>query len=95
MSISFSQIFIVFIFIGGPLLLQIMAKKWTWLATVIAGYILYALWGMVLHSTSDVTEYGTGYGMLIPPYLIFITLLGMFLQKMSDKSKKEKEHLKE
>lgn len=85
---SLSDIFIFFIV--GPLLLPIIGKQWTWLITIIAGYLIYAFWGLFLHWTSDVTEYGTGYGMLIPPYLIFITILGIIFQKASSKAQKEK-----
>ncbi|SOC11480.1 hypothetical protein SAMN05880501_106168 [Ureibacillus xyleni] len=85
MSVSFSQIIILLIFVGGPLFYPLFTKKWAWSLTVILGYLLYGLWGWILHSTSDITEYGTGYGMLIVPYLIIITIIGAFLQRKSSK----------
>jgi hypothetical protein len=88
MSVSFSQIAILFIFIGGPILLPLLTKKWTWLITMIIGYVVYILWGFFLHSTSDVTEYGTGYGMFIVPYIIGISILGSFLQRNKSKNQK-------
>ncbi|WP_141676261.1 hypothetical protein [Pseudobacillus wudalianchiensis] len=87
---SFSQIIILLIFIGGPLLFPLLTKKWKWLITVIIGYSVYILWGVYLHFTSDITEYGTGYGMLIVPYLIGISIAGAILQRNTDKNQKEK-----
>lgn len=91
MSTSISQILILLIFVGGPLLFPLLKKKWAWFLTVILGYLLYGLWGFYLHSTSDITEYGTGYGMFIVPYIIVISLIGKFLQRMSGKEKSEKQ----
>jgi hypothetical protein len=88
MSVSFSQIVILLIFIGGPILLPFLTKKWTWLITMIIGYVVYILWGIFLHSTSDITEYGTGYGMFIVPYIIGISILGSFLQRNISKNQK-------
>lgn len=88
MSISFSQVIILLIFIGGPLLIPLLTKKMTWVITMIIGYIVYILWGVLLHSTSDITEYGTGYGMFIVPYIIVISILGAFLQRNKSKNQK-------
>ena len=90
MSTSFSQIVILLIIIGGPLLFPLLTKKWTWFITVIMGYLVYVLWGIYLHSTSDITEYGTGYGIFIVPYLIGISILGAILQRNISKIQKEK-----
>lgn len=89
MSTSFSQIIILFIFLGGPLLLPLLTKKWTWLTTMVIGYVVYILWGIYLHFTSDITEYGTGYGMFIVPYIIVISILGSFLQRNKSKQRKD------
>jgi hypothetical protein len=89
MSISFSEIVILLIFIGGPLLLPLLTKKWTWLTTMVIGYAVYVLWGIYLHFTSDITEYGTGYGMFIVPYLIGISILGSYLQRNKSKHGKD------
>jgi hypothetical protein len=89
MSTSFSQIAILLIFLGGPLLLPLLTKKWTWLITVVIGYVIYILWGIFLHFTSDITEYGTGYGIFIVPYLILISILGSYLQRNKSKHRKD------
>jgi hypothetical protein len=88
MSVSFSEIVILLIFIGGPILLPLLTKKWTWLITMIIGYVVYILWGVYLNATSDITEYGTGYGMFIVPYIIGISILGSFLQRNKNKNQK-------
>ncbi|WP_442600082.1 hypothetical protein [Neobacillus sp. D3-1R] len=77
MSISFTQIVILLC----PLLFPLLTKKWTWFFTMTIGYVVYILWGVFLHATSDITEYGTGYGMFIVPYLIGISILGATLQR--------------
>lgn len=89
MSTSFSQIIILLIFLGGPLLLPLLTKKWTWLITMVIGYVVYILWGIYLHFTSDITEYGTGYGMFIVPYIIVISILGSYLQRNKSKHRKD------
>ncbi|WP_162287821.1 hypothetical protein [Indiicoccus explosivorum] len=71
--------------IGAPLLVPLFLKKRVWAMTAAAGYALYILWGVLLHYSADITEYGTGYGMLIPFYLLFITVLGVLFQKWSDR----------
>ncbi|WP_193539269.1 hypothetical protein [Cytobacillus luteolus] len=88
MSVSFSQMVILFILIGGPLLLPLLTKKWTWFITMIIGYAAYILCGIYLHSTSDITEYGTGYGIFIVPYVIGISILGAFLHNTSTQNQK-------
>jgi EamA domain-containing membrane protein RarD len=88
MSVSFSEIVILLIFIGGPILLPLLTKKRTWLITMIIGYVVYILWGVYLNATSDITEYGTGYGMFIVPYIIGISILGSFLQRNKNKNQK-------
>ncbi|MCP1143477.1 hypothetical protein [Lysinibacillus endophyticus] len=85
MSVSISQIIILLVFVGGPLFYPLLRRKWAWSLTVILGYLLYGLWGWFLHSTSDITEYGTGYGMFIVPYLIIITMIGAFIQRKTTK----------
>ncbi|MEL3960012.1 hypothetical protein [Lysinibacillus endophyticus] len=85
MSVSISQIIILLVFVGGPLFYPLLTRKWAWSLTVILGYLLYGLWGWFLHSTSDITEYGTGYGMFIVPYLIIITMIGAFIQRKTTK----------
>ncbi|MBM7607454.1 putative membrane protein YczE [Lysinibacillus composti] len=89
MSISFSEIILLFIFIGCPLLFPLLARKWVWFITMIIGYILYILWGVFLHFTSDITEYGTGYGIFIIPYLIGVTILGVIIQRTKGKVSNE------
>jgi hypothetical protein len=89
MSTSFSQIIILLIFLGGPILLPLLTKKWTWLTTMIIGYVVYILWGIYLHFTSDIADYGTGYGMFIVPYLILISILGAYLQRNKTNRKDE------
>jgi hypothetical protein len=89
MSTSISQIAILLIFLGGPLLLPLLTKKWTWLITIVIGYVIYILWGIFLHFTSDITEYGTGYGIFIVPYLILISILGSYLQRNKSKHRKD------
>jgi hypothetical protein len=89
MSTSFSQIVILLIFLGGPLLLPLLTKKWTWLITMLIGYGVYILWGVFLHSTADITEFGTGYGMFIVPYIIGISILGAFLQRNKSKNRND------
>jgi hypothetical protein len=89
MSTSFSQIIILLIFVGGPLLLPLLTKKWTWFITMVIGYAVYILWGIYLYFTSDITEYGTGYGMFIVPYLIGISILGSYLQRNKSKTRKD------
>jgi hypothetical protein len=90
LSTSFSQIIILLIFIGGPILLPLLTKKWTWLTTMVIGYAVYVLWGIYLHFTADITEYGTGYGIFIVPYLIGISILGTILQRNKSKHQKDK-----
>jgi len=77
------------IFLSPPILIPFFKKKWGWFVTVVIGYALYILWGIYLHFTADPTEYGTGYGMLILPFLIFISVVGVFVQKDLDKNKKK------
>jgi hypothetical protein len=82
MNIDLSQLFYLLLFIGSPLLLPLLMKKWKWFFTVLIGMILYILWGVMLHfSSADITEYGTAYGMFILPYLIFITIIGTIIEK--------------
>ncbi|TSI11788.1 hypothetical protein [Lysinibacillus sp. BW-2-10] len=88
MSVSFSEIIMLLIFVGGPILYPLLKKKWAWCLTVLLGYVLYGLWGFYLHATSDITEYGTGYGMFIIPYIIVIMIIGKFLQRASEKTEK-------
>lgn len=90
MSISFSQIFIFLIILTVPLLLPLSQKKWIWFSTILAGYLLYILWGIYLHATSDITEYGTGYGIFILPYIIFIFIVGAVLEKWLRKNRRVK-----
>lgn len=90
MSISFTEIVYLFIFIGGPLLVPLLTKKWIWFITMVVGYILYILWGVFLYFTSDITEYGTGYGMFIVPYIIGVTILGVIIQRAKSKVQNEK-----
>jgi hypothetical protein len=86
MSISASQFFYLFLFIGSPLLLPLLMKKWKWFFTVLVGISLYILWGITLHySSADITEYGTAYGIFIIPYLILITIIGTTIEKSSNK----------
>jgi len=90
MSISFSEMVFLIIFIGGPLLVPILTKKWIWFITMVVGYSLYIMWGVFLHFTSDITEYGTGYGMFIIPYLIGVTILGVIIQRTKSKVSNER-----
>jgi hypothetical protein len=87
MNFSLSQIFYLFLFVGGPLLLPLISKKWKWFYTVLVGELLYILWGVMLHfSSADITEYGTAYGIFIVPYLIVITIIGSAIEKSSRKN---------
>jgi len=90
MSISFSEIVLLIIFIGGPLLIPLLTKKWIWFITMVIGYSLYIMWGVFLHFTSDITEYGTGYGMFIIPYIIGVTFLGVIIQRIKSKVSNER-----
>ncbi|MGE7664670.1 hypothetical protein ACQKMN_03040 [Ureibacillus composti] len=90
MSISFSEIVLLIIFIGGPLLIPLLTKKWIWFITMVIGYSLYIMWGVFLHFTSDITEYGTGYGMFIIPYIIGVTFLGVIIQRTKSKVSNER-----
>ncbi|MDM5334169.1 hypothetical protein QUF56_13110 [Ureibacillus composti] len=90
MSISFSEMVFLIIFIGGPLLVPILTKKWIWFITMVVGYSLYIMWGVFLHFTSDITEYGTGYGMFIIPYLIGVTIIGVIIQRIKSKASNER-----
>ncbi|KAA0545316.1 hypothetical protein FZW96_18250 [Bacillus sp. BGMRC 2118] len=76
-----SQIFIYIIILGFPLFVPLYQKKWRWFATVVIGYLTYILWGVYLYLTGDVTEYGTGYGMFILPFIVMISALGIIIQK--------------
>lgn len=69
-------------------------KKWTLFFTSVIGYILYILWGVSLHFTSDITEYGIGYGMLIIPYVVLVTIVGSILQKRKDRKKEQDNQVK-
>lgn len=60
----------------SPILLPLLFKKWIWARTVAIGYALYVLWGIYLHFTADITEYGTGYGLFILPYMLILTVVG-------------------
>ncbi|MFJ8235749.1 hypothetical protein ACIQ34_08380 [Ureibacillus sp. NPDC094379] len=86
MSINFSEIFLLFLFIGGPLLFPLLAKKWGWFITMVVGYMFYILWGVYLHFTADIIEYGTGYGVFIVPYIIGLAILGVSIQRSRAKS---------
>lgn len=86
MSISIVQAIILLLLIAGPLLFPLLTKKWTWLTTMTIGYVTYILWGVYLHTTSDITEYGTGYGIFIVPYIFGITILGAILERNKSKS---------
>ena len=89
---QFMDMLPVILLLGAPLLVPLSLKKWAWAATVAIGYALYILWGVLLHFTADITEYGTAYGILILPYLIFITIIGAFVQKWAGKRRKAPEH---
>lgn len=69
------------ILLFAPILLPLLFRKWIWARTVAAGYALYVLWGVYLHFTADVTEYGTGYGLLIVPYLLVLTIVGAVAER--------------
>jgi hypothetical protein len=87
MNISLPEIFYLLLFVGGPLLLPLISKKWKWFYTVLIGELLYILWGVMLHfSSADITEYGTAYGIFIVPYLILITIIGTTIEKSSGKN---------
>ena len=76
-----SMIPIMFI-ISLPIVIPLILKKWKWFFTVLIGCILYILWGVYLHYTSDPTEFGTGYGIFILPYLLLVSIVGAFVQKI-------------
>jgi Na+/melibiose symporter-like transporter len=73
----------------SPVLLPALAKKWTafWIALI--GYAVYALWGAALYFTSDIEDYGTGYGLMIIPYIIVLTIVASQVQKRADKAQKK------
>lgn len=77
---KFLELVILLLFLIGPLAFPLFSKKWTWFITMAIGYAVYMLWGVYLHFTSDVKEYGTGYGLLIVPYLIVLSIIGITLQ---------------
>lgn len=73
-----------------PIVLPFFARKWTMFFTSLIGYILYILWGLSLHFTGDITEYGTGYGLLIIPYVVLVTIVGSILQKRKNITKENR-----
>ncbi|MFE8699834.1 hypothetical protein ACFYKX_04275 [Cytobacillus sp. FJAT-54145] len=81
MNTSPSQILILLLFVGGPLLYPLFTRKWKWFVTSLIGYVLYILWGVMLHSTADISEYGTGYGLLVVPYILVVTVVGVIVQR--------------
>lgn len=78
-NITFSVFQIIIIL--SPLLIPALQRKWVWLSITGSGYLLYILWGIYLHYTADITEYGTGYGMMIIPWIIACTFVGYHVQK--------------
>ncbi|MFL0364565.1 hypothetical protein ACH0BF_16295 [Pseudobacillus sp. 179-B 2D1 NHS] len=85
---KFLGMVILFLILGGPLIFPLLTKKWVWFITALIGYVAYAMWGIYLHFTSDIKEYGTDYGMLIFPYLMGVTLIGFTLQLLKSKPQK-------
>ncbi|WP_174733246.1 hypothetical protein [Mesobacillus harenae] len=88
MSISFSQTVILLIILIGPLLYPLLSKKRTWLTTITIGYGAYILWGIYLYVTSDITDFGTGYGLFCVPYIIGLSILGAILERNQIKAQK-------
>lgn len=84
MNISLFQLLIIL----SPLLIPAVKRKWAWFGITGLGYILYILWGIYLHFTADITEYGTGYGLMIVPWIIACSFVGYYVQKTQLKSKK-------
>ena len=74
----------------GPLLLPLLLKKWQWMKVAAVGYVLYICWGLYLHFNADIQDYGTGYGMLILPYLVIITVIGLVVERGYAKSVERK-----
>lgn len=69
------------VFLLAPLLLAWWLKRYIWLGFVAAGYLFYIAWGLYLQAAGTMEEYGTGFGMMILPYLAGISLFGYILQK--------------
>lgn len=69
----------------SPVLLPALAKKWIAFWITLTGYVVYALWGVVLYFTEDIQDYGTGYGLFIVPYIIVLTIVGSQFQKRAEK----------
>lgn len=70
-----------------PIIIPLIQKKWNMFSVTLGGYLLYIFWGVYLHLTADITEFGTGYGMMIIPYIIVVTLIGVYVQKSTEKEK--------
>lgn len=87
MSISLLQIAILFIILVGPILIPLLRKKWIWLITMIIGYGLYFVWGVYLYVNSEITEFGTGYGLFFAPYIAGLSILGITLERNIKKDK--------
>ncbi len=65
----------------SPVIIPALRKKWTAFWVALAGYGLYILWGMYLYFTEDIQDYGTGYGMLIVPYVVLVAVVSTYAQK--------------
>ncbi|ALS76531.1 hypothetical protein AUC31_15545 [Planococcus rifietoensis] len=75
------------VFLLAPLLLPWWLKRYIWLGFVAVGYVLYIAWGLYLQVMGTMEEFGTGFGMMILPYLAGISLFGYLLQKSIDHAK--------
>lgn len=75
------------VFLLAPLLLPWWLKRYIWLGFVAAGYLFYIAWGLYLQFAGTMEEYGTGFGMMILPYLAGISLFGYLLQKSAGPTK--------
>lgn len=78
------------ILLGGillsPVIIPALSKKWIAFWVALGGYALYILWGMYLYFTKDIQEYGTGYGMLIVPYVILVAIVSSYVQKGANRN---------
>jgi hypothetical protein len=71
----------------SPVLIPAVTKKWVSFWITLAGYVVYILWGVGLYFTEDIQDYGTGYGLLIVPYIIILTIVSSKIQKQADKNR--------
>ncbi|WP_156889765.1 hypothetical protein [Planococcus lenghuensis] len=81
--------FQVSLLVLGPLLVPVFLKKWLWFGIVGMGYLFYAGIGLLLFMYEDVESFGTLYGIAIPLFIGFISIVGLISQLIADRLKRQ------